>query len=229
MCWPRYGLPWATGCGRSDRPSTIGLRPSKSILLATTNPAKAARLRWLLEGLPLEPLTAEIQAPVESGASYLENACLKALAASGDGLAIASDGGIEIPVLGSSWNGLYTARAAGPGADDQARAEHLLEVMRGQTNRRVCWTEAVAVAERGKHIESWEASGNEGVLAETYDPTNAIPGFWVYSLWHYPKLGRRYVDLSQEELDRADLTWSRLKEQVQAYFRDADEQRGRYS
>lgn len=195
--------------------------PSRRVLLATTNPAKADKLRWLLQGLPLEPHTADLQALVESEASYLENARVKAMAASQafDSLAIASDGGIHIPALGSSWNGLHTARAAGPGANDKDRAEHLLTLMRGQDDRRVLWTEAVALAEGGKALGSWEASGNEGVLTETYDPANAVPGFWVYSLWFYPELGRRYVDLSPEELERVDLTWGRLKEQVQAYFR----------
>jgi len=149
----------------------------------------------------------------------LENARLKAVAASGDGLAIASDGGIQIPALGPTWNGLFTARAAGPDADDGTRAEHLLTLMQGQSNRRILWTEAVALAEGGKLLESWDEAGNEGVLTETYDPANAVPGFWVYRLWFYPGLGKRYVDLSSEELDRVDLTWGRLKEQVQAFFR----------
>lgn len=200
-------------------PEPVEGRRLTPILLATTNPAKADKLRWLLEGLPLEPQTADLQAPVESGASFIENARLKAIAASRDGLAIASDGGIQIPALGSSWNGLYTARAAGTDANDEIRAEHLLALMQGQADRRVVWTEAVALADGGKLLESWEASGNEGVLTEAYDPANAVPGFWVYSLWLYPQLGKRYVELSAAELVQTDLTWGRLKELVQAFFR----------
>jgi inosine/xanthosine triphosphate pyrophosphatase family protein len=194
------------------------------ILLATTNPAKADKLRWLLDGLPVEPYTGDIEAPIETGPSYLENARLKAIAASVDGLAIASDGGVQIPALGDSWNGLYTARAAGLGVSEEERAYHLLGLMEGRADRRVIWTEAIAIANHGRLVASWEASGNEGVLTETYDPTSAIPGFWVYSLWYYPDLGKRYVDLGPEDLDLVDVTWTTLKQQVLQYFRAAGSQ-----
>jgi len=197
-----------------------------TILLATGNPAKQDKLRWLLQGLPLTtiPLSDDIALPPveETGAGFTDNAVSKAVEYSRrfGGLAISSDGGIEIPALGNGWQALLTGRAAGPDADDAAKARHLLALMRGKAGdqRRVSWTEAVALAEGGKMLASWQESGNQGRLTESYDPAHAIPGFWVYSLWFYPRLGKRYVELTPQELAAADLTWGKLKERVQEWF-----------
>lgn len=197
------------------------------ILIATSNPAKEAKLRWVLEGLPLDSVLLterpDITLPDETGTSFIENAMLKAIQASlqFDGLAIASDGGVRILALPpEAWDALRTGRAAGVGASDAERAQHLLSLMRDVHGaaRRVLWSEAVAVADNGTVLAAWESDGTDGVLTEAYDPANAMPGFWVYSLWHFPSLGKRYVDLTPEELAREDLTWGILKSQVQVWF-----------
>src|SRR4051812_26072590 len=107
----------------------------RPILLATTNPAKIERISWTLDGFDLTFLTLRdlpgYQPPEETGVSFEENAVLKAVEASGEfgGLAAATDGGAIIPALGDDWNALLTARAAGPGATDLDRLEHLLALM----------------------------------------------------------------------------------------------------
>lgn len=204
------------------------MAPDTPILLATSNPAKLDKLRWVLEGLPLTcvpftQLTPQPQ-PEESGQTFEENARLKASQGSTlfRGLAIASDGGLVIPTLaGGEWEALLTARAAGEEADDGTRARHLLALMQGKEGeqRRVFWTEAVALADRGQLLGSWQETGSKGYLTESYDPSKAIPGFWVYSLWHCPQFGKRYVELTSQELAEVDVTWQRLKARVQKYFR----------
>jgi len=195
------------------------------VLLATTNPAKAARLAWLLEGLPVAttPLAApQAPAPSEDGGDFAENARIKALhwSHAWDGLTLASDGGVTIPALGPRWDRLLTARAAGPNATDPGRARHLLALMQGVTgeDRAIAWAEAVCLARAGVVLGEWQAGGTRGLLATEYDPANAIPGFWVYSLWWFPQLGRRYVDLAPEELAAADYTWAALKAALQAWW-----------
>ena len=197
-----------------------------TILLATGNPAKQDKLRWLLQGLPLSaiPLSDDIARPPveETGHGFTDNAVTKAVEYSRRfrGLAISSDGGVAIPALGKNWQALLTGRAAGPDADDAAKTRHLLALMEGKVGdeRRVSWTEAVALADSGELLTSWQESGNQGRLTESYDPAHAIPGFWVYSLWLYPRLGKRYVELTPEELFAADLTWGKLRERVQEWF-----------
>ena len=208
----------------------MGSPNASRILLATGNPAKAAKLRWLLHGLNLAPedLSAhpDIRLPDETGASFAENARRKAEHASQafGGLALASDGGVLIPALGAAWDALRTGRAAGPSATDEERARHLLALAAGLQGdaRRVLWSEAVAVARNGQTLEAWEATGTEGVLTTDYDPANAIPGFWVYSLWSFPQLGKRYVDLPPAELDAMDTVWPAIRERVQRWFTDGN-------
>lgn len=199
----------------------------RRVLLATANPAKQARLRWLLEGLPVAALTpqeAGLRVEVdETGATHAENAALKAAAWSRafGGLALASDGGVWVPALGEAWDSLRTRRFAGEGADDRARVEALLRLMapyRGR-ERRVVWREAVALAHQGNVLHVWEAQGGEGLLAEDYDPARVVPGFWIATVWCFPALGKRYSECRPEELEQADDTWARLRPQVQSALR----------
>src|SRR5690242_2442418 len=69
---------------------------ARHIVLATANAAKRAQLCWLLAGAPLEPREAPPLDVPETAPDLAGNAALKALAYSAAGLAIASDGGLEL-------------------------------------------------------------------------------------------------------------------------------------
>ncbi|MCH7553859.1 MAG: hypothetical protein IIC82_07680 [Chloroflexi bacterium] len=202
------------------------LKAMQPIALATANPAKREKLRWLIEGLGLEPLTLEQarDAPTvdESGASHLEIAIAKAEAWSKTlgCLAIASDGGLVIPALGERWDSLRTRRFAGEHATDRQRIEALLKLLSPYRDgeRQAFWVEAVAVAKDGRAIASWRGESPRGHIVETYDPQRLIPGFWAFSLWRLPQFGKTYAELDPSEVTQADDHWSRLRVQVQAHF-----------
>ncbi|MSQ11926.1 MAG: hypothetical protein EXR48_04450 [Dehalococcoidia bacterium] len=197
-----------------------------SILLASTNAAKCARLRELLEGLPCRAWTPEevgvrLEAP-ETGSSHAEIALLKAVAGSRQvkGFALASDGGLLVPALGDRWNSLLTHRFAGADATDQDRAERLLRLvshLKGD-ERRIAWVEAVALAQDGAALACWQAKGGTGVAAGSVDPA-LEPGFWVGGVWYFPALGKRYCDLTVEERATVGEPWSRLKRTVSGAMR----------
>ena len=200
-----------------------------TILLATTNPAKQDKLRWLLEGLHLslatpDDLKLENQAPDEDGSTHMENARLKAewWSRAGAMPAISSDGGLVVPALGRTWNSLYTHRAAGDHSDDQARLEHLLRVMRHYQgdDRRASWVEALAVADGGQVLGSWEVEGANGYLLNAPGPGPTVPGFWVFSIWHFPHLNKTYNELTEKELKHLNDHWSQLRSQVRQFFND---------
>jgi len=104
------------------------------LVLATQNPGKLKELQALLTPLAIEVL-AQSQftdvAAEETGLSFVENAILKARhAARAAGLpAIADDSGIEVDALHGA-PGIYSARYAGPGANDQANLEKLVRELR---------------------------------------------------------------------------------------------------
>lgn len=198
----------------------------RTMLLATGNRAKQAKLRWLLDGLGLAPVRpTDLRVafePAETGGSHGAVAAEKAVAWSErvPCAVIASDGGAHIPSLGEAWTSLRTRRAAGAGATDADRADHLLTLMRGRTGaeRDVVWREAVAIAKGGRLLGCWEAEGSLGRLTESYALADIEGGFWMAGLIVVPRFGRLYRDLTPDELAQVDDAWNDLRRRVRAYF-----------
>ena len=203
----------------------------RTILLATSNPAKRRKLAWLVDGLGYCPRTPgdypPAAEPEEIGRTHREIAANKALfwSVREDGLAIASDGGARIPALGDRWDSLRTRRAAGPDADDRRRAEHLLGLMRGRegAERDVIWVEGLALARRGELLASWEAEGRLGRLVTCYDPDAIAGGFWMAGLLHVPRFNKVYARLTPTELAEVDDGWNELRRRVRAFLGGAKE------
>ena len=110
--------------------SPRGLALPARLVLATGNAGKLREMRailapWNVEVLPQSDFTAA--SVEETGLSFVENAILKArFAAEASGLpAIADDSGLEVDALHGA-PGIYSARYAGPGADDAANNARLL-------------------------------------------------------------------------------------------------------
>ena len=110
--------------------SPRGLALPARLVLATGNAGKLREMRailapWNVEVLPQSDFTAA--SADETGLSFVENAILKArFAAEASGLpAIADDSGLEVDALHGA-PGIYSARYAGPDADDAANNARLL-------------------------------------------------------------------------------------------------------
>lgn len=127
--------------------------PSRWVL-ATRNRGKLREFEALLAPSDLEivPFEAfDLSSPPETGATFLENALIKARhAAEHTGLpAIADDSGLVVAALGGA-PGVRSARFAGPDADDAANRHKLLELMaRLPLSRREAYFDCVIVALRG--------------------------------------------------------------------------------
>ena len=197
-----------------------------SILLASTNPAKIDRLRDCLTGWPFQFITVDKlpphEPPKEIGGTHREIAESKALewARIGKCLAIASDGGIDIPALGPNWDSLLTRRAAGEHATDQDRIEHLLALMehlQSEEERLATWQEALTIADSDGIVQTWEVSGPTGVV-QRKPSTSRIEGFWLASLWHFPEMGKTYTELTSDELHAIGDPWLNLKSQIRAWL-----------
>jgi XTP/dITP diphosphohydrolase len=103
----------------------------QKIVIATGNAGKLKELRELLADLPVELISQRdlnITDADETGLSFVENAILKARhAAAASGLpALADDSGLAVDVLGGA-PGIYSARYAGPGANDAGNNAKLLQ------------------------------------------------------------------------------------------------------
>ena len=105
------------------------------VVLASGNAGKLREFSELLAGTGLSLARQSdfgIDPPPETGATFLENALIKARnAAHRTGLpAIADDSGIEVDALGGA-PGVYSARFAGEDASDAANLSKLLDALAG--------------------------------------------------------------------------------------------------
>lgn len=175
------------------------------IVLATRNENKVRELAAMLAGLPirLESIGSYPDAPdvEETGATFAENAVLKAKAAAQHtGLwAMADDSGLEVDALDGQ-PGVYSARFAGPGATDADNNEKLLKLMADvpddrRTARFRC---AIALAAPDGRIFVDEGTC-EGRIARA---PRGEGGFGYDPLFVVPELGRTFAELPAAEKDR---------------------------
>jgi XTP/dITP diphosphohydrolase len=171
-------------------------------LAATTNEDKVREIRALLEGLPIELVGLDrypgIPPPDETGATFAENARLKALHyAAATGLpAIADDSGLEIDAMNGA-PGIESARFGGVNSS-YAEKFHLIydtlrKVRRPESPARfVC---AVAVADG--HAIVFEGSGTvDGYIAAC--PAGS-GGFGYDPIFFYPPYGCTFAEVSPEQ------------------------------
>ncbi|MDP9419849.1 MAG: RdgB/HAM1 family non-canonical purine NTP pyrophosphatase [Actinomycetota bacterium] len=152
------------------------------LVLATTNPGKAAELADVLaaglEDLVLVPRPPGLPEPEEEGDTLAANARIKARAvveATGEA-AVADDTGLEVDALDGR-PGLLAARFAGPGATFADNIAKLLAELVGVQDRRARWrTVALVSFPDGTDVQ---AEGTcDGVITEAprgsggfgYDP-----------------------------------------------------------
>ncbi len=199
--------------------------PSTPILLATGNRDKQQQFREMLADLPFSPVTPDeagvAVAPEEGGATHDAIARDKGSqwSSAASMLAIASDGGLMIPALGPRWESRYTHRFAGSAANNDERLARLLELMRPYRgdDRRASWVEALAIADRGRVLASWELYGGVGYLDEE-PPAGPLPEFWVFSVWRFPQFCATYNQLTAGQRDFIDDHWRRLRRLVRRYL-----------
>jgi XTP/dITP diphosphohydrolase len=137
------------------------------VVIATHNAGKLREMRELLSLYGVEAVSAgdlNLPEPEETGASFAENAAIKAhAAANASGLpAFADDSGLVVDTLGGA-PGIHSARWAGPDKNF-ARAMQAIDRMlrdRGATTparRRAHFVSALCVAWPDGHTEDFEAT-----------------------------------------------------------------------
>ena len=171
-----------------------------TLLIATTNPHKAAEIRALLAGLPvrLDTLAEHpgLEAPEETGATFAANARLKAVAYSGltGRMAVADDSGLEIDALGGA-PGVRSARYGGDSyAEKFAAIYRQLRALGAGTStaRFVC---ALAVADGGRIVFE-----TRGVVEGRIAPAPAGAGGFGYDpIFFHPASGRTFGEISAAE------------------------------
>lgn len=165
-------------------------KPSEKmrVVIATSNEGKVSEIREALSGLGWEllalgdPSLPSITLPEETGTTYEENAALKACAAAlAAGLpALSDDSGLEVSALNGE-PGVFSARF---GNIDSANGRnlHLLEQMRGKTDRAAKFVSVLLLAYPDGYLESYRGEvqgtileGPRGQGGFGYDPLFLLP------------------------------------------------------
>lgn len=181
-------------------------RQRQRLLIATTNPHKVEEFRALLADVPFElvglrdVLAGEPPEVEETGATFAENAALKAIAyAQATGLcALADDSGLEIDALGGE-PGIYSARWAGAEVTYPERFRLMLDRLAGipEEQRTARYRCALAVACPG---EAGLRGVVEGVLeGRIASEPRGMGGFGYDPIFLVPELGRTVGELSAPE------------------------------
>lgn len=177
----------------------------RQLLLATRNSHKTREFAEILgEEFVVQDLAAEAGVPLveETGATFAENAILKAVAVSKcfPGLVVADDSGLEVDALDGA-PGVYSARYAGAGAKDGDNIARLLSELRGGSAgplpaaRFRC---VLALAREGKLVETF-AGVVEGAIV---DGPRGKAGFGYDPVFQPAGLTQTFAELSAKEKNR---------------------------
>ena len=174
----------------------------RRLLVATTNPGKLREIRALMSDAPVELLglsdLPRIEEPEETGATFEENARLKALYyASRTGLwTVAEDSGLVIDALGGE-PGVLSARFLRP---DASYAERFAEIFRRLNDnprqpRTARFVAALACVSRGEVI--YETTGVvEGEIAAA---PRGFGGFGYDPIFVYPPYAKTLAEVTEPE------------------------------
>jgi XTP/dITP diphosphohydrolase len=176
-----------------------------ALLLATRNPHKTREFSEILGNeFVVRDLSAEQDAPAieETGATFAENAILKAIAISRrfPGPVVGDDSGLEVDALDGA-PGIYSARYSGPGAKDSENISRLLSELhklsiKGPHPARFRCVLAIACA--GKLLDNVEGVV-EGTIVE---PPRGTHGFGYDPVFQPVGLAQTFGEILPEEKNR---------------------------
>jgi len=130
------------------------------LVVASHNQGKVREIRDLLAPFSIDVVSAGdlgLPEPEETGATFAENAAIKALAsATGANLpALADDSGLAVEALGGD-PGIYSARWAGPSKDFAVAMRKVEDALTGHADRRAHFVCALCLAWPDGHTETFE-------------------------------------------------------------------------
>ena len=169
---------------------------------ATTNPGKLREFRLIVQYFGAERVTVDtlenirdIEPPEETGATFEENAAIKAVYYSrfASGPLFADDSGLAVDALDGA-PGVYSARYAGEHAGDAANNQLLFDNLRGIENRTARFVCVIALAEAGVLKGHWRGE----VEGRIIDDLLGSEGFGYDPLFYFEPFGKTFGQVPAE-------------------------------
>jgi XTP/dITP diphosphohydrolase len=169
------------------------------LVIATHNSGKLREIEALLRPYGIAALSAGalgLPEPEETGATFEENAALKArAAAAASGMpALADDSGLTVAALGGE-PGIYSARWAGPSKDFSIAMQRVEERLAGAADRRARFVAVLALAWPDGDLELFRGEA-EGRLVW---PPRGTRGFGYDPMFVPDGHGRTFGEMAPEE------------------------------
>ncbi|MBY4676421.1 XTP/dITP diphosphatase [Marinobacterium arenosum] len=190
----------------------------KQIVLASGNKGKLREFNQVLSHWDIEVLPQshfQVVDAEETGLSFVENAILKARhAARATGLpALADDSGLEVDAINGQ-PGIYSARFAGPAADDMQNNAKLLEMLNGlpDDQRSARFRCVLAFMRHAEDPTPLICQGTwEGLILREPRGDN---GFGYDPLFLVPTLGKASAELPPEQKNQLSHRGQAVKELI---------------
>jgi XTP/dITP diphosphohydrolase len=175
------------------------------LILATRSAHKSREFRELLgDDFNISDLSSypAIEMPNETGATFAENAILKAITVSKDRqlqnwFVVADDSGLEVDALGGA-PGIYSARYAGEPASDAANIDKLLRELGNVATRSARFRCVIALARAGNVLGTFEGL----VEGEIVDPPRGTGGFGYDPVFQPVGFQKTFAEVAFESKNR---------------------------
>ena len=156
------------------------------VYCATSNPGKLREFQLAAPDFDLRPLPGKVPPPEEHGATFEDNAILKAeyYGRFAGGYLFADDSGLEVDALGGA-PGVQSARYAGPEATDEQNNALLLERLKGVADRTARFVCVIALVNRGALVKTFRGSVEGRIL----DQARGSGGFGYDPLFYHEPFG----------------------------------------
>lgn len=170
---------------------------------ATTNPGKLREFQHAADELApgefhfdLLPGFRNLEPPEENGATFTDNAVLKAIFYSrhADEMVFADDSGLAVDALNGA-PGVHSARFSGPDATDGGNNRLLLEKLQGVSVRTARYVCVIALARQGQLLGTFEGK----VEGEILDHERGAGGFGYDPMFYYPPFGLTFGEATKEQ------------------------------
>jgi XTP/dITP diphosphohydrolase len=205
---------------------------TSKLVIATHNPGKLIEMREMLIPYGIEGVSAAklgLAEPEETGATFMENARIKAVAAAKAAkmAAFADDSGLAVDALGGD-PGIYSARWGGPNKDFAAAMQKVEDALQERNatkpeQRRARFVSALCVAWPDGHREEFEAS----VSGTLVWPPRGNRGFGYDPMFQPDGFERTFGEMTNDEKNRLPPRGRGLSHRARAFLKLAEACLGR--